>query len=438
MHPGDVSWLSEAGHGPAESTRQWLVAAHRRLEDLLPAGGGKALLTEDLVDASGRAIDVFDHFRVDPKRLTSLRHNWEGLAHTAQASGAVTSAATPTPPWPGYTDEWIPVADNVQVSARIGWTEVRGERREADCIVILPGLLGDNNVRRTRDLADAIRAGGFHVLCFEFRGHGRTLRERPNLFYNFGTLETVDLLAVSRWLEDQPHVRRTGLIGFCWGANHALLAGWFDGRPERHPSLRGELAAHLPGVAKRAHYTAGIMAFSPVLSFETLIEQLERSWSRFKNPVLCGLQASIEARMKHRGFDDPCGSLRRLIEEEYARSPLSYRDAIRDGLRFLRWLPHRGEPSGDKLVDIRVPTVIVQGANDPLAPAQDVADVLKGIENRKVAAVILPGGGHIGFAAYAKRYYFSLIMNFFRAERSAVDGVTDGQAQAAAPAASTR
>ena len=32
-----------------------------------------------------------------------------------------------------------------------------------------------------------------------------------------------------------------------------------------------------------------------------------------------------------------------------------------------------------------------------------------------VAAVVLPGGGHIGVAAYAKKYYYSLMMNFFDA-----------------------
>ena len=33
--------------------------------------------------------------------------------------------------------------------------------------------------------------------------------------------------------------------------------------------------------------------------------------------------------------------------------------------------------------------------------------------NERVAGIILPGGGHVGFAAYAKEYYYSLIANFF-------------------------
>ena len=38
---------------------------------------------------------------------------------------------------------------------------------------------------------------------------------------------------------------------------------------------------------------------------------------------------------------------------------------------------------------------------------------MAGTANENVAALILHGGGHIGFAAYAKAYYFSLILNFF-------------------------
>jgi len=60
-----------------------------------------------------------------------------------------------------------------------------------------------------------------------------------------------------------------------------------------------------------------------------------------------------------------------------------------------------------------VPVLIVHAANDPLAPAQEVADLFSRVKNPNVAAIILPSGGHVGFAAYNRAYYFSLIMNFF-------------------------
>ena len=113
----------------------------------------------------------------------------------------------------------------------------------ADCIVLLPGLFGDNGVLRTRDLAIALRDQGFHVLALELRGHGQTDRRYPNVYYTFGVLECQDLLRVSEWLEDSfAHVSRTGLVGVCWGANLGLLTAWFDGRGPDDPSITPELA----------------------------------------------------------------------------------------------------------------------------------------------------------------------------------------------------
>ena len=79
----------------------------------------------------------------------------------------------------------------------------------------------------------------------------------------------------------------------------------------------------------------------------------------------------------------------------------------------LRLLEHRGKPAGDKLESARMPVLLVHGANDPLAPSQDVADLMATVDNPRVAATILPSGGHVGFNAYAPEYYFSLIVSFF-------------------------
>lgn len=401
---------------PAETgigVRPWLRRVHGRLQPLLPTSKGSALLTEELVDSEGRPTDVFGHFGIHPDRLASLRGNWDGLAHTAQATGADSAPGLLTPPWPGYEDIWIPVGGAVEVSGRLGYAREGGDVRDADCIVILPGLLGDNNVLRTRDLCDALRACGFHALALEFRGHGRTLIGRPELYYDFGTLETLDVLAVSRWLEAQPHVRRTGLIGYCWGANHALVAAWYDACRGDHPNVNPTLAAVLSPVPEHRHYSAGVLAFSPVLRFEELIAALETPWSKFKHPVLSGLQRSIKTRMEFRRMPEPSGSLRRLIEFELAHSPTRYTEGTHDMIHFMRLLAYGALPDGEKLAEVRMPLLLVHGANDPLSKAQDVADILAKTANPNVAAVVLPGGGHIGFAPYAKAYYYSLIMNFF-------------------------
>jgi len=64
-------------------------------------------------------------------------------------------------------------------------------------------------------------------------------------------------------------------------------------------------------------------------------------------------------------------------------------------------MPYRGQPAGDKLESARVPVLIVHSVNDPLQTAQEVVDLLVDTENPQVAGIVLPGGGHIGFQAYA-------------------------------------
>ena len=318
------------------------------------------------------------------------------------------------PQWPGFEDVWIPVGGELELAGRLGFArDGSGTARRADCVVILPGLYGDNGVMRTRDLAGALRERGFHVLALELRGCGQTDRRFPDVATTWGVLETGDLLRVSEWLERQPEIERTALLGFCWGANIALLTVWADARPADHPSVSAELAPFLQAVEDRPHYTAGVLAFSPVLAFEELIDQLDRPHSPLFEPVLATFQNTLRLRQRAKGYEPANGSLRDLIRREMDNYDFEALHAVWHGLRYLRLLPYKLEPAGDKLETINTPTLIVLAANDPLIPSQDLADLMADIANENVAALILHGGGHIGFAAYAKAYYFSLILNFF-------------------------
>ncbi len=421
MKPGDIVHIQTAGltsssPRPAD-TRHWLQDAHTQLKTLLPGLAKSALLTEDLADSDGKPVDVFQHFGIDPAHLQLLLFNWMGLSHTAQACGTGVTIETPAPPWPGFADTWIPIHDNLKLGGRIGYAQRHGERIEADCIVILGGLYGDNGTYRTRDLAMALRREGFHVLALELRGAGQTEASYPSVAYSFGVQETHDLMTVSTWLEVQPCVRHTGLIGFCWGGNAALLTAWYDGAAQDDADVRPELAKLMPARSGRNHFRAGVIAFSPVLAFEEMIELLETDRDSVREPVWAGLQANVRCRAERKGYDDVEGRLGKLIAREYAAQPRDYPNHVPDGLRFLRLLPHPSEPVGNKLANARVPVLIVYGANDPLSPAQDVAQLLATTDNPNVAALVLPGGGHVGFAPFARRYYFSLIYNFFDPRR---------------------
>lgn len=400
---------------PLDDTRAWLRMIHPRLASLLPCCDKPALLTEDLLDNEGRPIDVFAHFGENPQTLTSIFGNLSGLSNTAQATGGENRGPTP-PEWPGFEDIWIPVDNECEFSGRIGWARRDGEVIDADCVIILPGLFGDNWVQRTRDVALALRANGIHAIALELRGFGRTRYRYPEFAYGYSVLETIDLLRVAAWLQRQPHVRRTGVVGFCWSAHQALIAAWEAGRSDDDADVSPALRAILKRRPSEPVLTAGALAFSPVLRFEEVIDRCERPWAYSDNPVLASLQKTIMTRLTALGHPAPSGNLREAIQYEFSRNALNYPNSYEDGLRYLRLLSHKDKPVGAKLDRSPIRALIVQGVDDPLTSAQYVAQVMATTQNRRVAALVLPGGGHVGFAPYARDYFYSLLLSFFAAE----------------------
>jgi len=348
-------------------------------------------------------------FTLQPDRLESIFVNFLGLSYSAQVTGA-DAGDEPAPYWPGFTDVWVPVSKDLSLSARLGLAQGKdGKVIPADCIVLLPGLCGGNNVIRQRDLAAALKASGLHVLAVETRGQGQTVVRYRRSGCTWGVLESIDLLRVSDWLTSKPHVRRTGLIGFSWGGSHALLTAWSESRPKKHVSIVPEIARRLPDFPPGRQYQAGVLVFSPVLDLEVLMERMETPRSYCLNPVIAGLQKTIRNWKGRMGHMNPTGSLWDVIRHH----EISYPGSQRDILRFLRFLPYKGKPAGDKLANVRMPLLIVHAADDPIAPVQTVADLVTGLDNPNVAALVLPTGGHIGFPAYATHWYYSTILSFF-------------------------
>ena len=194
--------------------RQWLSHAAPELAHLLPAHRKTSLLTEQLTAPDGRPADVVVHFDIKTDQLESIFVNFLGLACSAQAI-MPRSPDQRGPPWRDFEDVWVPVRADLQLSGRLAWArDAAGNVIDADCIVIMPGIRGDNNILRVRDLAQALHVSGFHVLSVEVRGAGLTDQRYPQYEFTWGVLETDDLLVVADWLQVQPHVRRTGLVGY--------------------------------------------------------------------------------------------------------------------------------------------------------------------------------------------------------------------------------
>ena len=226
-------------------------------------------------------------------------------------------------------------------------------------------------------------------------------------------VEAIDLLKVSEWLTAQPHVRNTGLAAFCWGGNIALLSAWIDGGGPENPDISKTVSQHWESFSPDPHYQAGIMVLSSVIAWEPFVKLLERPTSMLTNPPVAFNQDTVRTRMKRKGYTPVTCSLRKLIEHEIARSRYGAAFPSADGDAFLRLVPYENHTPSAKMASVRVPTLIVHGVDDPFASAQAVADLAVSTDNPQFAALILPGGGHVGFAPYARSYYFSLVMNFF-------------------------
>lgn len=405
------------------TTRAWLAQVHPYLEPLLPRGQAPALLTDDLGEAAGAVTDVYHHFGLNPRLLHRPLLHLRGLMDTAQSSGG-DAVVDPAPPmWENFEQVWIPVGEGAALSGRLALARQDGKVRSADAIVVLSGLLGDVGIQRIQQLSLGLLRAGHHVLALELRGAGQTERYYPHLAYTFGLLEGSDLVKVSDWLQAHPMIERTGLVAFCIGASHALTGLWEATRPAA-TSISPMLVRHMPPPSQKIPYEAGVIALSANLEPRTLLEKCEHSWNVLTDPYLNGLQKMIEQRMRYKGYPHPDGSLRRLIGFELARSPFTEPEVMREALEYLDLLPGPGEVN--KLAAVPVPLLLVHAGNDPITPAQDVATLIHATQNPQLAALILPGGGHVGFPAYARAYYYALILAFFDRDRG-VAGATEGQ-----------
>src|SRR5262249_9133398 len=158
----------------------------------------------------------------------------------------------------------------------------------------------------------------------------------------------------------------TGLIGFCWGANAALLAAWYDGRSPNDPSISERVARNLEPPSPRRHYAAGVIVFSPVLDWEHFLDRMDIPQTVGRDPSIALFQGAMREHMSRKGYPEVTGSLRRCITYDFASSYLTEAFPILDGYLFLRLLPYHGLPAGDKMVSARMPVLLVHAINDPL------------------------------------------------------------------------
>ena len=401
------------------STRQWTAVAQSAGEHLLPPGSRTALTTDQL-STDGHIVDVWKFFGVNPAHVDSLFYSLDGIEQSAQVT-------SPRPAndqdfrvsWPGFVEVEVPVSQGAILYGQLGSPDPSAASTPKDFIIMTHGLFGTLGGLDVMNNCQALRRSGHYVLAIEMRGHGQTLLRHPEYAISFGVRESVDLLMAAHWLKDTQGAKRVGLLSYSLTGFEALLAAWLDGAAPNQQLENMPMLADLPPPrpASEPAFNAGMMIISAPVDIRSTADEFESPHSLWDSPVKSSFQDRARERMAASHSDAP-PSMWEFAKGEFQRMGLiqkypTYADFKRDFLRFADLHADDWQEGVRRMECIRNPVLILSAANDPLAIAQDTADLFGRVKNPNIGVVLLQGGGHMGLAAVSADYFYSVMINYF-------------------------
>lgn len=420
-----VTWVQPTPPAaPAAETldaRAWAdVAAALFQPRLPPQGGGRVVLTAAMVRDPlypGYAVNVYRRYHRNGRWLDTLPGNPTGLQQTAQVSPAGDERAPAGESWAGFEEVTIPMSDGLKLCARIA--EPLGRDGDDSYVVETHGLFCGQEGYEARNMSDALRRYGHHVVAIEMRGHGQTEKLNRDRPMTFGASEVRDLIEVARWLRAERGAKRVGLLSFSITAQQALAAAWVDGGAAAAEVAAGSgspILAGMPAPTDHPAYDA-IIAVAPPLNLVAYADSLERPYNMLESPVRATFQYRIAQRLAAQG-ERPAHSMWQFARHELGRSEWADRYAdgdamIADLTAFIDFSGDRWTAGARRLSAVRCPVLIVASANDPLGSAQATADLVARVDNPNVGLLLVGGGGHTGLSAMSAAYYHSLVRAFF-------------------------
>ena len=404
----------DAGH---TSARHWTEHAAVAMSCNFPADRRTVLTETAACDASGKPVDAWRVFGINPTALDKLLGNLTGLQETAKVSPPGNRDGD-AERWPGFTCREIPMSDGLRIYARMAPPLEAEDNDDGSYIVVTHGLFSNQQGYEARNVAEALRRFGHHVVAIEMRGHGETGRLNPRYPTTFGASEVRDLIEVARWLRDTRGAKRVGLLCFSITAQEGMTAAWADSDAiyEEAPS---PMINGLPRPRSRPAYDA-IVAVCPPLNLVDYADSLERRYTMLQSPVRATFQQRIAARMIAAGAK-PTWSMWEYARFELSRTRWAAQypntEAMRDDL--LRLVDFRGGRGGDwrigasRLERVRTPLLVVATANDPLGSTQATVDLIARVRNPNVGLLVLRRGGHTGLSAAGAACYHSMLRAAF-------------------------
>lgn len=277
--------------------------------------------------------------------------------------------------WQGCKRERLTTPDGDFLD--LDWHE--SAARGASLVLLLHGLSGSSRSGYIVGLQQALAAYGFRSAALNFRGCSGEYN-RTAWCYHSG--ETSDFDYVYRTIRRREPQTPLAAVGFSLGGN--VLLKWLGERREG-ADLFAAAAVSVPMVLNRC------------------ADRMDRGFSRlYRDQLLGELKAYIHGKRLHLariGAHREAERLERLGDLRPIRSFWEYDERVvaplygfRDALDY-----YRKSSSRQFLGAIRVPTLIVQAADDPfltpdILPAPD--ELPAGI-----CLEVSPAGGHVGFVA---------------------------------------
>jgi hypothetical protein len=258
--------------------------------------------------------------------------------------------------------------DGVTLQALHSAPALRAPTLEPVAAVLLHGWEGSSESQYILSLAHTLLERGVDVIRLNLRDHGDTHHLNRELFHSCRLPEVVGAVARLRAM---------------FGAHRLVLAGF---------SLGGNFMLRVAAEAPRAGIDLDrVLAISPLLDPATTLDALENGFALYHAYFVQKWTRSL--LLKQRAWPDVyrfepllrSRNLRRMTEDlVLAHTEFADLGSYLAGYAI----------TGTRLADLRVPSVILTAADDPMIPARDLARLAR---PATLQVVTTRHGGHCGF-----------------------------------------
>src|SRR5437588_695854 len=318
-----------------------------------------------------RLVEIAQAFRAKPFVPHKLFRN--GHAQTIVASRRLPRYKSLRGERGDFEPRLVEVEPRARLLIKCRW---QTERPQAPTLLLVHGLEGSSESLYMRGTAQKAFREGFNVVRMNMRNCGGT-EHLTRTLYHSGMTDDIQRVLMDE-LAGREGLKEIYVAGFSMSGNMVLR-------------LAGDYGVEAPRAL------AGVAAVSPSIDLSGCADRIERPASTvYRWSFLRSLRRRVRRKSRqHPKLYDARGLWRvrtqRQFDERYTAPHGGFRDAS-DYYARASSLP--------VIARIRVPTLILHAADDPIIPSEPLRDPSIA-DNPNVLLVVTARGGHVGFVADA-------------------------------------